>query len=382
MGMELLFFLLPVAALSGWLIGRSRGKKKQKKDCPPYLNSRYFQGLNYLLDEKPDAALDVFIDISELDNESVEIQFALAALFLRRGEVDRAIRIHQNLIARPTLSSPHRRQALFALGMDYMSAGLLDRAESLFRDLSKDSEHGVASRKQLLDIFQREKEWEKAIEVAQQIRGEDGISLAPVIAQYYCEMAEQSIASGDLNTATKRLRRAFDWDRSCVRATLLEADVLMRQGQYRQATRSLLKTEGQDAEYLPLILSPLQQCFERLEQLGEFKTTLEALVQRHSSQALNEALVQIWLQRGERNRAEVFINEALSKQPTLQGLSCLLDILRERQPDPVQWQRLRDVTTSLRLNRPNFQCRQCGYHGKNMLWQCPGCKQWNSIKPV
>lgn len=382
MGIELLFLLLPVAALSGWLAGRNKSHRKAADDCPPYLNSRYFQGLNYLLDEKTDDALDVFIGISELDSESVEIQFALASLFLRRGEVDRAIRIHQNLIARPTLSTEHRRQALYALGMDYMSAGLLDRAETLFRDLQEDGVHGFASRKQLLDIFQQEKEWEKAIDVSQRFRGDEKRLMSPIVAQYHCELVELAKKNGDLVLAMNHVRSAVDWDSHCVRASLLEADILTRQGNFRQAINSCLRVKEQDPDYLPLILIPLQHCFEQLGRLGEYQLILEDLSQHHPSQALNETMVKYWLFHGDRNRAEIFINEALSKQPTLQGLSCLLDVLRDKQNDPVQWQRLRDVTTTLRLSKPSYQCRQCGYHGKGMLWQCPGCKQWNSIKPV
>ena len=381
MGIELLFLLLPVAAFSGWLLGRGSAKRAQGKDCPPQMNSRYFQGLNYLLDERPDAALDVFIGISELDSESVEIQFALASLFLRRGEVERAIRIHQNLIARPTLSTPHRRQALYALGMDYMSAGLLDRAENLFRELLNDPVHGSDSHKQLLDIFQQEKEWEKAIDVAQRIRGVKAANMATVVAQYYCELAEQMLSKSDLGQAGKYLRSAVDWDKNCVRASLLEAELASRQGLYAQAIRSCKRVEQQDPDYLPLILEPLEQACLQLNQGSEYRAYLESLVQRHHSPALVEPLVRLWIKQGDTQRAESMVRQSLANQPSLQGLSCLLDVVSGQSGDQ-QWQQLRDVTTGLLQSKARFQCRQCGYQGRSMLWQCPGCKQWNSIKPV
>lgn len=383
MGIELLFMLLPVAALSGWLLGRRRDKGRTGKDCPPHLNSRYFKGLNYLLDEQPDAALDVFIGISELDSESVEIQFALAALFLRRGEVDRAVRIHQNLIARPTLSAEHKRQALYALAMDYMSAGLLDRAENLFHELMDDPEHGLASRKQLLAIFQQEKEWAKAIEVAQGIRKQDGRQLlSPVVAQYYCELTEQAMRAGDLSLAGKQIQRAFDWDKDCVRASLLDAELAMRQGLYKQAIRACKRIEEQNPEYLPLILEPLERCHEQLDLMMDFREYLDDLVQRHPSWRVNETLVRLWLAAGERQRAELLLNQELLRQPGLSTLVGLLDVAKESPHDPVQWQRLRETASTLLNGKAAFQCRQCGYQGSQMLWNCPGCKQWNTIKPV
>lgn len=382
MGIELLFMLLPVAALSGWLLGRGRGKGRSGKDCPPHLNSRYFKGLNYLLDEQPDAALDVFIGISELDSESVEIQFALAALFLRRGEVDRAVRIHQNLIARPTLSVEHKRQALYALAMDYMSAGLLDRAENLFHELVDDPEHGLASRKQLLNLFQQEKEWAKAIEVAQGIRGQDGRQLAPMVAQYYCELTEQAMHGGDLSLAGKQIQRAFDCDKHCVRASLLDAELAMRQGLYKQAIRACKRVEDQNSEYLPLILEPLERCHEQLDLMAELREYLDDLVQRHPSWRVNETLVRLWLTAGERQRAELLLNQELARQPSLSTLVSLLDVAKESPHDPVQWQRLRETASTLLDGKAAFQCRQCGYQGSHMLWNCPGCKQWNTIKPV
>lgn len=382
MGMEWLFFLLPLAALSGWWAARGRPGRRKAKDCPPVLNTRYYQGLNYLLDEQPDAALDVFIGLSELDSESVEIQFALAALFLRRGEVDRAVRIHQNLIARPTLSPQHKRQALFALGKDYMSAGLFDRAENLFRDLLHDDLHGDASRTLLLNIYQQEKEWQKAIDIAQQLRGTKAGHLAPVVAQYHCELAEQAMRKGDTAEFNRCLRRALDWDRQCVRASLLEAQQAQRQGQAQQVLRACKRVEEQDPELLPLILESVQQAYLQLERMDEYQGYLVQLVRRHPQQPLIDALVQVYLQRGERNQAELLINETLSKQPTLSNLGNLLDVLRERHADPVQWQRLRDATQSLLQSKPRFLCRQCGYQGRNMQWLCPSCKQWNSIKPL
>ncbi len=379
MGIELLFLLLPVAAFSGWLLGRS---DKRRKRTGTQLNPRYYQGLNYLLDEQPDEALDVFIGLSELDSDSVEIQFALAALFLRRGEVERAIRIHQNLIARPTLSAEHKRQALFALAKDYMGAGLLDRAENLFLDLSNDPVHGAASRQQLLEIFQREKEWRKAIGVAEQLRGNEREQYRPVLAHYYCELAELDLKKGDWAQMQQHLRQAIDSDRNSVRASLLEARRAIERAEWRQAIQAASRVESQDPDYLPLVLEPLHQAYVQLERGEEFVRYLEQLAARFSQQPIGDYLVTLYMQRGAREQAQRLLEDRLAQQASLNGLARLIGLLRDRQGGEQPWQQLHEVSQRLIEHKPSYQCRDCGYQGRTMLWQCPSCKHWNSIKPV
>ncbi|NNF96569.1 MAG: tetratricopeptide repeat protein, partial [Halobacteria archaeon] len=187
--LEILFFLLPIAALSGWWLGR-RSKARRQEESSLELPSSYLRGLNYLLNEQQDKAIDLFIQLLDVDNDTVETHLALGSLFRRRGEVDRAIRIHQNLIARPTLSKEQRMQALFELGQDYMRAGLLDRAETLLGELIGNEPHTVAALQHLLDIYQQEKDWDKAIQIAQRLESRTGQSKRNLIAQYYCEKAD------------------------------------------------------------------------------------------------------------------------------------------------------------------------------------------------
>lgn len=383
-GLELLFLLLPVAALSGWLIGRRRKRHSSPSaGCPP-LSQEFLRGLNYLLNEQTDEALELFIRMSETDNETVDIQFALASLFLRRGEVDRAIRIHQNLIARPMLPREQRNQALYELGRDYMRAGLLDRAESLFQELSNDSRYGAYARRQLLDIFQQEKEWEKAIEVARRLSPESGEPLAPVIANYYCELAEIQLKKGESGEASKMLKRAFAEDKNCVRASMLEAQIALRHLQPKQALRMYRKVEQQDPDYLPLIIEPLQQSYEQLGDDSGFIRYLRELQERHESISLVQALAQQLCARGEEAEAVSLLKTHLQRRPSLRALQQLL-ILRcgdQGAADTNDINIIRDIVEKLLVAKPIFQCNHCGFTSKSLHWQCPSCKQWNKVKPI
>jgi len=220
--LEWLFFLLPIAALSGWLAARAHYKKKYRPQDLK-ITPEYFKGLNYLLNEQPDKAIDVFIRLLEVNSETVETHLALANLFRRRGETDRAIRIHQNLIARPTLNSSQRIQALVELGLDYMNAGVLDRAEQLFLELLQQSSPPEQAIKQLLRIYQQEKHWDKAIEMAKRLQPNKNNDIGILIAQFYCELAEQKFDSNPTSIA-QILKQAHAYDPNCVRASLLEAN--------------------------------------------------------------------------------------------------------------------------------------------------------------
>ena len=381
---ELLFLLLPVAALSGWVIGRKRSKGKTgSADCPP-LSRDLFQGLNFLLNEQQDEALEVFIRMSELDNETVDIQFALASLFLRRGEVDRAIRIHQNLIARPVLPRAQRNQALYELGLDYMRAGLLDRAESLFQELINDARYGSQCRRQLLDIFQQEKEWEKAIEVARKLSAANGNKLAPLIAHYYCELADMALKQGDSAEAQKLIKRAFSEDKNCVRASLLEAGIAQRHEQPKIAIRAYKRVEQQDADYLPVIIEPLQKSYEQLGQMGEFALYLRELVRKQESISLVLALAQQLCSRGEEDEAAALLKDYLQRRPSLRALKYLLELrcINGESGPYSDVSIIKDIVDKLLAAKPIYQCSHCGFSSKSMHWQCPGCKQWNTVKPI
>src|SRR6476659_8969821 len=207
--------LLPLAALSGWVIGR-RGGKLHSDSQVSKLSTTYFRGLNYLLNEQPDKAIELFLHIAELDKETFETQVALGHLFRRRGEVDRAIRLHQALVERRDLNDAQKVQALLALGEDYMRSGLLDRAETVFSDLAKIDQRAPQALKHLISIYQAERDWPKAIENAMRYEAVTGEPMGRLIAQFECELADRQRAGGDIEAAREAIARAYAADSSAV----------------------------------------------------------------------------------------------------------------------------------------------------------------------
>lgn len=384
MGMEFLFLLLPIAALSGWLLGRRDARDANWRDYSA-LSSDYFKGLNYLLNEQPDQAIEVFIHMLEVDTDTVDTHFALGNLFRRRGEVDRAIRIHQNLIARPTLRRQQREQALYELGMDYMRAGLLDRAENLFAELV---EQRASSQRQalqqLLDIYQQEKDWQKAIGIGQRLQSMGGSSLGSLVAQFYCEQAELALSRGEDTVAMRLIRQALSEDRNCVRATLLEGRIELDRGNYRNAIRVYRQVEQQDATYLPEVIAPLQEAFLQQGRIGEMVAYLRDVLARHGGISIMLALAELIRQQHGIGEAAAFVTNHLRGHPSVRGMGHLISLKLEASEGTAHDDMLvlNDLTQKLLETKPVYCCNQCGYAGKMLVWQCPSCKQWNTTKPI
>lgn len=383
MTLTLLFFLLPVAALTGWWLGRA-GADKGGGRKPPGYSAQYFRGLNFLLNEQPDKAIDVFVKMLEVDSETVETHLALGNLFRRRGEVDRAIRIHQNLIARPSLSKAQRALSLYELGQDYLKAGLLNRAESLFLELVEQSEYRVEALDKLLDIYQQEKEWEKAINVARRINTFSGRDMGQLIAQFLCEQGDLALANRELKSAARLAKRALGFDKTCVRASILQADIERADGNYKAAIKSLKQVEEQDAKFVPEVIERLMKCYHETGRLDEAERYLEFLLHKHSGITTLLALVDILRQRvGDRAAAERIV-AFMRERPSVRGLDRLIELnlansgAAEREHLHV----LKELTRKLLEEKNAYLCSHCGFKGKVLRWQCPSCRHWRSITPV
>jgi len=380
MGVELLFLLLPVAALSGWLLGRRDAKSAAKSAS--YLSADYFKGLNYLLGEQPDKAVEVFIEMLEVDSETVDTHFAIGSLLRRRGEVDRAIRIHQNLIARPTLDRQQRDHALYELGIDYMRAGLLDRAENLFQQLVRESSfYRRQALMQLLDIYQQEKDWQKAVSIGQKLQGL-GENIGTVIAQFFCEQAEQALMLGERGEALRMLRRALQEDRQCIRATLIEGRIELEGKAYKSAVRILRRVEQQNPEYLSETLPLLQEAFAQQGRSKVMIDYLHELLSRHGGQSIMLALADVISQQQGEQAASSFMIEHLRAYPSVRGMAQLVGLKLASGACQAQHEFLvlKELLDIILANQHAYVCANCGYSGKTLEWQCPGCKQWGTIK--
>jgi len=380
---ELLLLLLPVAAASGWLAAR-RGLVKKEQILQQDISPAYFQGLNYLLNEQPDKAIDIFIKMLEVDSDTVETHLALGNLFRRRGEVDRAIRIHQNLIARPSLNREQRAQALLELGQDYMRAGLFDRAENLFVELSETKLYHVQALTNLLEIYQQEKDWVRCLEIAEQLDSSDGSSLKLLTAHFYCELAQQELKLGNTEKAEKFLKKAHTADRNSVRATILQGDMEKRRGDCMAAIRSYKKVEEQDLAYLPEILPRIVSCKAALGRHNELREYLHSLYTRYRNSAVMLALTDLIIEEHGEQAAVDFVLQHLAGYPDLKVLQRLikLNLHREDQHPKETLEVLQHAVENLIAGQPAYQCEHCGFGAKKLHWHCPSCKSWSSIKPL
>ncbi|PWG63465.1 lipopolysaccharide assembly protein LapB [Sediminicurvatus halobius] len=381
---ELLWLLLPVAALSGWVIGR---RDRRRRQAERELSGDYFQGLNYLLNEQPDKAIEVFTRMVEVDEDTAETHLTLGNLFRRRGEVDRAIRIHQNLIARPSLERTQRGYALLELAKDYMSAGLLDRAESLFTEVVELDEHAETALRQLLDIYQQEKEWDQAIAVAARLQSRSGEDLRPVMAQFACEQAEEALRNhAEPGHVRSLIKRALGYDGQCVRASILRGDLEQREQAWRAAIKAYQRVENQDLDYIPEVLPRLETCYQIQGNEEGFLRYLHHLLNRYPGMSVVMKLSELIQAHEGRQAAVEFMASQLRRRPSVRGLNRLIELnIDDNDPDRRRQRDLRvlqELFTALLGDRMPYRCRECGFEARQLHWQCPSCRQWGTIKPV
>jgi len=376
--------LLPAAAFSGWVAAHRNPHKKIERQTNR-LSREYVVGLNYLLNEQPDKAVDIFIKLLEVDSETVETHLALGSLFRRRGEVDRAIRIHQNLIARPQLSLSERKEALMALGQDYMSAGVFDRAERIFLEVVDLGGRGEArSLQELMAIYQQEKAWDKALNTLHKFELVTGQTLATQAAHFHCEIAEQYLKRNQIDKAFQSIRQALAVDKLCVRASLMQATLEMRQGRYKIAIRALRRVPQQDAEFLSEIISPLVHCYREINTMEECIEFLQKTLWDHPRASTIFVIADYIREKEGMDQAVDFVSEQLQKHPSIRGLNRLIFWHLESAQGKVRdkLQMLYAITSKFLDDKPIYRCGHCGFGGKHLHWQCPSCKQWSRTKPV
>jgi len=378
----LLWLLLPVAALSGWWIGRRAVNSKNQSSAG--MHPEYFKGLNFVLNEQPDKAIEVFIRMLEVDNETVETHLALGNLFRRRGEVDRAIRIHQNLIARPTLNREQRNQALLELGMDYMRSGLLDRAEGLFLELVESGSHLHQAYSQLLEVYQQEKDWDNAISMARKLESISQESYSPVVAQFHCEHADAAMKEANMRVVKDHIRRAMTFDSNCVRASLIEAEMHQKTGKIKQAIKAYKRVESQDSDYITEVLVPLYECYRKLDRVDEFVEYLRTLINIYGGISTLLLLTELIAEREGENAAIRFISDELKNRLTVKGVDKLIEYALDRSEGETHehLKTIKELMGQLIEGRAIYKCINCGFDAKLLHWQCPSCKKWDTVKPV
>ncbi len=377
-----LFLLLPIALVSGFFVGRqstSQTNPAEKNIIP----SDYIKGINFLLNEQPDKAVQVFIELLEVNDETVETHLALGHLFRRRGEVNRAIQIHQNLIDRSSIEPEQRARAKYQLGQDYLSAGLLDRAESLFNNLITEEPRTEAALQRLIEIYQQEKDWVKAIEITKRLQSNSNQDYSTIIAHYYCEQAEQMIRYNEPSKALKLVAKAIRTDSLCARASIIEANMAVKSKRFKAALDAYQRIENQDPELLPEVIDDIILCYQQLDKYSDMRNYVYKIQAQYGGISLVLAWVEV-LENDSSKEAELFLMSYLKKRASVRAMDKLIDIKKIDSTGSAQENLniIKDVTTQLLKIKSHYLCNSCGFPANIYHWQCPRCKGWNTIKSL
>ncbi|MDV5356788.1 lipopolysaccharide assembly protein LapB [Enterobacter asburiae] len=382
--LELLFLLLPVAAAYGWYMGR-RNAQQTKQDEANRLSREYVAGVNLLLSNQQDKAVDLFLDMLKEDTGTVEAHLTLGNLFRSRGEVDRAIRIHQTLMESASLSYDQRLLAVQQLGRDYMAAGMYDRAEDMFNQLVDETDFRVSALQQLLQIYQATSEWQKAIDVAERLVKLGKEKQRGEIAHFYCELALQQMGNEDMDRAMALLKKGAAADRDSARVSIMMGRVFMASGDYAKAVECLLKVIDQDKDLVSETLEMLQTCYLQLGKTDEWAAFLQRCVEENTGAAAELMLAEIVERREGADAAQGYVTRQLQRHPTMRVFHKLMDYhLNEAEEGRAKESLmvLREMVGEQVRSKPRYRCHKCGFTAYTMYWHCPSCRAWSTVKPI
>ncbi|GAL59844.1 hypothetical protein YciM [Pseudescherichia vulneris NBRC 102420] len=382
--LELLFLLLPVAAAYGWYMGR-RSAQQTKQDEANRLSRDYVAGVNFLLSNQQDKAVDLFLDMLKEDTGTVEAHLTLGNLFRSRGEVDRAIRIHQTLMESASLSYDQRLLAVQQLGRDYMAAGMYDRAEDMFNQLVDETDFRIGALQQLLQIYQATSEWQKAIDVAERLVKLGKDKQRGEIAHFYCELALQQMGNDDMDRAMALLKKGAAADRTSPRVSIMIGRVLIAKGDYAKAMESLLRVIDQDKELVSETLEMLQTCYLQLGKNDEWAEFLTRCVEENVGATADLMLAEIIDQREGQDQAQATVTRQLQRHPTMRVFHKLMDYhLHDAEEGRAKesLMALRDMVGEQIRSKPRYRCQKCGFTAFTMYWHCPSCRAWSTVKPI
>lgn len=385
----LLLALLLIAIASGFFLGRYSLRKSKGSELNQ-LTGTYIKGFNFLLNEQPDSAIDAFVASLEVNSHTLETHLALGKLLRRKGEVERAIRVHQNLLARPSLPITDQHQAQLELAEDYIAAGLLDRAERLLQELMEvSSSHKILCLKHLVRIYSDEREWEKAIHAASILsskkvgRGEYDLSIEQ--SHFCCEIAEDALNSGDYLSARRSLQQALSLDKNCVRASLILGHLESKMGRPKDALKALKRISYQNPDYISESLELLKTCYQQSGDAKGWHKLLDKYLKTENPRGeIILAMTDILSNEKGEAAAASFIGEAMKQTPSLIGVIKLVDfhISHAKGESKSNLQLLKKLLQHVVSTQPSYRCNSCGFSGKTLHWQCPSCKSWGTSKAL
>jgi lipopolysaccharide assembly protein B len=369
--LPLLTWALVVAALVLGILAGHFGWGKRWPASLGKLHPDYLTGLDYLVTEQPDRALDMFLKLMDANADTIETHFALGSLYRRRGEVERAIRIHQNLLARATLAPEHREQALLALAQDYLRAGLLDRAEGLFQQVSEVPRLRASALDALRLVYERQHDWQQALGAYRQLARIKAAPPRVVAAHYLCELAALAIERDDTQDARRLLREAREEATPFPRAALLRAQIAERDGEPDLAVRLLREALTESPELLQDELPHLL----KLVRPQERDAVLAELVAQAEARDFSElkrlvfAAIASGLVGAPPLRAS--IETVFSQDATLQAVW---------RAGPAHYESTAHEIGALLAHAEKYRCNECGFSGRSFYWHCPACHSWDSFE--
>ena len=373
-----LFLLLGMA---GWAMGRFG--ERDTDEAPPPLNIDYLKGLNFLLNEQTDQALEHFLRMVRVDDKTIETHFALGSLFRRRGEVDRAIRIHQNIIARPDLASEQRDQALYSLAKDYLGAGLLDRAENLFVRLAEGSRYQVQALESLCGIYEQERDWDKAIDAGQRLEVLGGRSLALQIAHYHCEMAEAAATNNDYVSARKHVKKAQVGRLRTMRGPLTRAHIAREMDDNKTALKLYHRIIDEHTYLIAEALPEMVTIYESEGATKELDRALQSMLKKNPEMNSLVAYTAIVNDIGGIPVIDECVEQYVLNEPTLGEFVELQQLSSGDQvSNKAALAKVRGALSKLASTTPRYQCQECGFSSQRLLWQCPSCRNWETQRPA
>ncbi len=381
--------VLPLFFSLGWLAARI--DLKQLLAEATALPAAYFKGLNFLITNQQDKAIEAFSEAVQANTESLELHFALGSLFRKRGEVDRAIHLHLHLLEKKDLAPQQKLAVTAELAQDYLKAGLLDRAEELFESLNDDRYRQPALRA-LLEIYVREREWERAIKAATELERISGVPFRVEIAHYYCELAVNAKLANDTHAAKAQLALALNANKNCVRANVLLGDIEAEAGGHQAAISTWKHIEFQQPEYLGLIAPKLLTSYRALKHTSDGIDLLQSYLQTYKLDSLLNVLFEATLAENGAESAATLARTELIKKPSLNVLDQLLqartivksgvDTSQHNSPENASLQEMQLMQQAVRHaigNKTAYHCAQCGFKAKYHHWQCPACNAWEAL---
>lgn len=373
------------ALLIGWLIGRLSRSTSSSSSSDPFNNcsESYIKGLNFLLSNKSDKAIELFVDLIKVDSETIETHLALGNLFRSKGEVDQAIKIHQNLIARPNLDQNQRVMALSELAEDYLKAGLLDRAENLYKELVQINPRNISAQKKLLEIYSLEKSWHQAKDAATmlyELEQDDG---QLILTHCYCEMAEQSLNNGNLREVKQYLDKAIQIDNHCIRALLLLVEFHLRDNNLAKATKLFNQLLVSSPQFIEIYLKPAREILLKRGSTAKYQDFLIKQYEKTPVSPVAIELLKSYRLNEQHDEILAFLSRALDKSVSLELYDFVFEYFRSR-PQQVTdlWNDLSQNFKNIKNSHTSYVCTICGYESQKLHWNCPSCNSWSSAKPV